>query len=294
MRPTPDKSPVGAAMHTGKNVDVRSLSLAGAVALALATAAQAQEGGATAPPAVSITGDLEEIVVVGTRAALVASRDLKRDATIVQDSIVAEDLGRFPDDNVADSLSHITGITVQRTRGGEGQYVNVRGLGPEFSIVTLNGRLLAPGGAGREFAFDVLPSEVISGADVLKSAEAPNLEGSIGGSINLHSAPPLEGFGQRVSLTAEGEYNDLSEDNGYKVSGVFNQTFADDRMGLMLTAIYQDTTDRSDAVHEFFINPDSPGEFDANGDGQISAEESDLLGLCCISFGARVQDKQRS
>jgi len=238
--------------------------------------------------------ELSEVVVTGTRASLVESLDRKKGAAIVQDSIVAEDLGRFPDANVADSLSHITGITIQRTRGGEGQYVNVRGLGPEFSIVTLNGRILATDGDGREFAFDVLPSEVISGADVLKSAEAPNLEGSIGGSINLRSARPLEGFGQRLSLTAEGDYNDLSEDNGYKVSGVFNQTFAEDRMGLMLTAIYQDTTDRSDAVHEFFINPDSPGEFDANGDGQISADESDLLGLCCTSFGARIQDKQRS
>src|SRR6188508_1215145 len=208
--------------------------------------------------------ELGEVIVTGTRAALVESLDRKRGAKIVQDSIVAEDLGRFPDDNVADSLSHITGVTITRTRGGEGQYVNVRGLGPEFSIVTLNGRILATDGDGREFAFDVLPSEVISGADVLKSAEAPNLEGSIGGSINLRSARPLEGFGQRLSLTAEGEYNDLSEDNGYKVSGVFNQTFADDRMGLMLTAIYQDTTDRSDALHEFGLNPDSPGEFDAN------------------------------
>src|SRR5262245_41125583 len=210
---------------------------------------------------------LEEIVVSGTRAALAESRDKKREAAIVQDSIVAEDLGRFPDDNVADSLSHITGITLQRTRGGEGQYVNVRGLGPEFSIVTLNGRILATDGDGREFAFDVLPSEIINGADVYKSPNAAQLEGSIGGSINLRSARPLEGFGQRLSLTAEGEYNDLSEDNGYKVTGVFNQTFATERMGLMLTAVYQDTTDRSDAVHEFFINPDSPGEFDANGDG---------------------------
>ena len=71
----------------------------------------------------------EEIVVTGTRAALMESLDRKREAQVVQDSIVAEDLGRFPDDNVADSLSHITGITFQRTRGGEGQYVNVRGLG---------------------------------------------------------------------------------------------------------------------------------------------------------------------
>ena len=202
---------------------------------------------------------MSEVVVTGTRAALVESLDRKRGAKIVQDSIVAEDLGRFPDDNVADSLSHITGITVQRTRGGEGQYVNVRGLGPEFSIVTLNGRILATDGDGRDFAFDVLPSEVISGADVLKSAEAPNLEGSIGGSINLRSARPLEGVGKRISLSAEGDYNDLSEDNGFKVSGVFSTTFADDRMGFMATAVYQDTEVRSDAVHEFFINPDSPG-----------------------------------
>src|SRR5262245_26639017 len=256
---------------------------------ALVPTATLAQTATNAPP-----DELSEVVVTGTRAALVESLDRKKGSAIVQDSIVAEDLGRFPDANVADSLSHITGITIQRTRGGEGQYVNVRGLGPEFSIVTLNGRILATDGDGREFAFDVLPSEVISGADVLKSAEAPNLEGSIGGSINLRSARPLEGFGQRLSLSAEGEYNDLSEDNGYKVSGVFNQTFADDRMGLMLTAVYQDTTDRSDAVHEFFINPDSPGEFDANGDGQISADESDLLGLCCTSFGARIQDKQRS
>jgi TonB-dependent receptor len=240
------------------------------------------------------TTELSEVIVTGTRAALVESLDRKKGAKIIQDSIVAEDLGRFPDDNVADSLSHITGITVQRTRGGEGQFVNVRGLGPEFSIVTLNGRILATDGDGREFAFDVLPSEVISGADVLKSAEAPNLEGSIGGSINLRSARPLDAPEHYFSLSAQGEYNDLSEDDGYKVSGVFNTTFADETMGLLVTAVYQDTQVRSDAVHEFYINPDSPGEFDADGDGNISEAESSLLGLCCTSFGARIQQKQRS
>ena len=257
--------------------------------------------GALAPPLATsqtaATGpapELSEVVVTGTRAALVESVDRKRNAQVVQDSIVAKDLGRFPDDNVADSLSHITGITLQRTRGGEGQFVNVRGLGPEFSIVTLNGRILATDGDGRDFAFDVLPSEVISGADVLKSAEASSLEGSIGGSINLRSARPLEGVGERLSLSAEVDYNDLSEDNGYKVSGVFSRNFMDDRMGLLVTAVYQDTEVRSDAVHEFFINPDSPGEFDADGDGDISEAESGLLGLCCTSVGARIQEKERS
>jgi iron complex outermembrane recepter protein len=237
---------------------------------------------------------LEEIVVTGTRAALAESLERKKDAQGVQDSIVAEDLGRFPDDNVADSLSHITGITLQRTRGGEGQYVNVRGLGPEFSIVTLNGRILATDGDGREFAFDVLPSEIINGADVYKSAYAAELEGSIGGAVNLTSAHPLDLPGLRTSLTVKGDYNDLSENTGYKASGVFSDTFADDRMGFMLTAVYQDSEVRSDAVHEFSINPDSPGEFDANGDGDISAAESDLLGLCCMSFGTRIQQKQRT
>ncbi|HKR37225.1 MAG TPA: TonB-dependent receptor [Steroidobacteraceae bacterium] len=237
---------------------------------------------------------LEEIIVTGTRAALAESLERKKGAQGVQDSIVAEDLGRFPDDNVADSLSHITGITLQRTRGGEGQYVNVRGLGPEFSIVTLNGRILATDGDGREFAFDVLPSEIINGADVYKSANAAQLEGSIGGAIDLTSARPLDLPGLRTSASVEGDYNDLSENTGYKASAVFSNTFADDRMGLMVTAVYQDSEVRSDAVHEFSINPDSPGEFDANGDGEISDDESELLGLCCMSFGTRIQQKKRS
>jgi TonB-dependent receptor len=240
------------------------------------------------------TEQLEEVVVTGTRAALIESLDRKRESAVVQDSIVAEDLGRFPDDNVADSLSHITGITLQRTRGGEGQYVNVRGLGPEFSIVTLNGRILATDGDGREFAFDVLPSEVIAGADVYKSADARNIEGSIGGAINLTSARPLDRPGLRTSVSVEGDYNDLSEDTGYKVSGVFSDTFAADSMGVMFTAVYQDTKVRSDAVQEFNVTPDSPGAIDANGDAEISEDESDLLGLCCTSFGTRIQKKERT
>lgn len=276
--------------------NVRAQALIAVIGLSFSAGSQAQEqpkSGDASADAIS-SEELTEVVITGTRAALIESLDKKHDAQIVQDSIVAEDLGRFPDDNVADSLQHITGITIKRTRGGEGQFVNVRGLGPEFSIVTLNGRILATDGDGREFAFDVLPSEVIAGADVYKSATAVNLEGSIGGSINLTSARPLDTPGRRTSLTVEGDYNDLSQKDGYKASGVFSDTFADNRMGLMVTAIYQDSEVRSDAVHEFGLNPDSPGEFDANGDGVISADESNLLGLCCTSFGARIQQKKRS
>ena len=268
------------------------------VALAVLASAPLQAADNTAPaattPSATTEAELETVTVVGTRAALIESRDLKKNSAIVQDSIVAEDLGRFPDANVADSLSHVTGITISRTRGGEGQYVNVRGLGPAYSIVTLNGRILATDGDGREFAFDVLPSEVISGADVYKSADAAQLEGSIGGTINLSTAKPLSQPGRHIHLSIDGDYNDLSEKDGYKASAVYSNTFAGDTMGLQVTAIFQDVTDRSDAVQEFALNPDSPGAFDANEDGNISADESDLLGLCCTSFGARVQKKERT
>jgi len=271
---------------------MKEKNIAMALTLLMSSALYAAEPGASTDPAGG--EDLATVTVVGTRAALVESRDLKKNAGIVQDSIVAEDLGRFPDANVADSLSHITGITISRTRGGEGQYVSVRGLGPAYSIVTLNSRILATDGDGREFAFDVLPSEVISGADVYKSADATHLEGSIGGTINLSSAKPLDQRGLHLRLSVDGDYNDLSEEDGIKASGVFSSTFLDDTMGFLLTATYQDVTDRSDAVHEFYVTPDSPHEFDANEDGTISDDEADLLGLCCTSFGARVQTKKRT
>lgn len=88
---------------------------------------------------------LDEVVVTGTRE----SRELKKNVGIVQDSIVAEDLDRFPDANMADALSHNIGITIWRTPGGEGQYVSIRGLGPAYSIFTRNGRILATDGDSR-------------------------------------------------------------------------------------------------------------------------------------------------
>jgi TonB-dependent receptor len=102
------------------------------------------------------------VIVTGVRRSLEHSVGLKRAAGTVQDSISALELGKFPDDNVADSLSHITGVAISRTAGGEGQKVSVRGLGPEYTLTTFNGRILATDGAGRDFSYDVLPADVIS------------------------------------------------------------------------------------------------------------------------------------
>lgn len=256
-------------------------------------AAQQPSMAPSAPDDAAAAPALNTVTVSGTRASLAKSRERKRDASVVMDTITAEDLGRFPDDNVADSLSHISGISVSRTHGGEGQYVNVRGLGPAYSIVTLNNRILATDGDGREFAFDVLPSETISGADVMKSADATQIEGSIGGAINLRSARPLDTPGFRSNWRLESDYNDLSRKHGGKLSGVVKDTFDDNRVGLQLGVVYADSKTRSDTLNEFSYTV-IPGSLDGAGNHIASPDGRDLLAPCCFSVGTLKQEKKRA
>ena len=115
-----------------------------ALALAAPLPGLAQEQAATAGTETPADVDtLDTVVVTGVRGSLARAIELKREAGTVQDSISALELGKFPDDNVADSLSHITGVSISRTAGGEGQKVSVRGLGPEYTLTTFNGRILA-------------------------------------------------------------------------------------------------------------------------------------------------------
>lgn len=233
---------------------------------------------------------IEEIVVTGKRASLEMSLDSKRNAKTVMDSISSEELGKFPDANVADSLQHITGITISRTHGGEGQYVTVRGLPSEYNIVTLNNRILATDDDGRNFAFDVLPSSVISGADVLKSSQASALEGSIGGSINLRSARPLDTPGQHGAISLEGEHNDLSKKEGFKATGVYSNSFNDDTVGVMLGFTYSDKTVRSDALKGIWYNQDWPSADDLGID---IGDAPYLASTCCTGYGTAIEEKKR-
>ena len=98
---------------------------------------------------------LQTVTVKGIRGSLKASLDVKRDSNQIVDAVSAEDVGKFPDANVAESLQRITGVAIDRS-GGEGQFITVRGLGPEFNTVLLNGRTIATDNEGREFSFDVL------------------------------------------------------------------------------------------------------------------------------------------
>jgi TonB-dependent receptor len=239
--------------------------------------------------------NLEVINVSGVRGSLAKSSEIKQEAKSLVDSIAAEELGRFPDNNVADSLSHISGITVSRTRGGEAQYVNIRGLGPEFSIVTLNNRILATDDGGRNFAFDVLPSEMISGADVWKSVEARNIEGSIGGAVNLKSARAFDKPGQQMLFSATADYNDLSEETGKKLNGIYSNTFADDSIGFIVGVSHSSGTRRTDEMYDnFYFGVDDEISYDVNNDGQISDDETNLVMPGSYALGVYATDFKRS
>ena len=292
--------------HAGSSPRLMLHPLTSACLLALATfaaPARAQED-AGSPDADKVA----QVVVTGTRASLKESLALKRNSAVVQDSISATELGRFPDNNVADSLSHITGVSITRTAGGEGQKVSIRGLGPDYTITTFNGRLLGTDSAGRYFAFDVLPADVISGADVVKSTQAQLIEGAIGGLVNLRSASPFDQKGQRGLLRAEADRNEMSRLNGKKLSGTYSNTFGD-RLGVLLGVVYAKRDVRTDTAGNdggWSRNPipSDPKQFweagntwggpiDPNGNGVLDANEEGLIGPGQFRYGSIMEKKER-
>jgi TonB-dependent receptor len=231
-----------------RDLKARALSrlVIGVSTLAIVTApAFAQDTGAAAP-----AEEGEEIVVTGIRASLQAAVDIKRDAQGVVDAISAEDIGKFPDTNLAESLQRITGVSIDRSNG-EGSTVTVRGFGPEYNLVTLNGRQMPTSSLGdgasapatRSFDFANLASEGISGVEVYKTGRAAVASGGIGSTINIKTPRPLDRPGMRGSVSAKGVL-DTSTNDGDKitpeVSGVFSATFGDaDQFGILISGIYQ-------------------------------------------------------
>ena len=243
-----------------------------------------------APPSAKPGDDtaLSEIVVTGLRASLEKSLDIKRDADVVLDSINSLELGRFPDDDVADSLRHITGVTITRTTGGEGLYVSIRGLAQQYNIVTLNNRILATDDDGRALAFDILPADVISGADVLKSSQASALEGSIGGTVNMRTAHPLDTLGLHSAVRVEGNYDDMSELWGKRGSLFVSNTMLDDTLGVLIGGVFSDAKTRTDSLNYNTYDGSNPGVWPLTG-----PSSQPVVAECCISFGSVFDTKKR-
>jgi len=204
------------------------------------TALSAAVSGALAVTAVPIHAQvqLEEVVVTGIKGSLTRATEIKRDAVSFVDAISAEDIGKFPDLNVAESLQRITGVSIDR-EGGEGQQVTVRGLGPQFNTVLVNGRQIANDSGGREFNFDVLSSDQIIGASVFKSGVANLQEGGIGSTIVLRTARPFDNPGFYAVGSVEGTYETLSEEITPSFSGIISNTFADDKFGVLFSFTHQ-------------------------------------------------------
>src|SRR3569833_4216392 len=175
---TSEKSTAGSTPPTSSTLSVQ---YPGYIRLA-----QADTGGAaTRSPQ---NDEVAEVGVTGTRQALVNAMTIKRDSLGIVDAISPQDIGKLPATNLAESLQRITGVSIDRS-GGEGEFVTVRGFGPEFNTVLLNGRLVAPPAApaqasGRAFSFDTLASELVSGVAVLKSSTAHLQSGGVGEAIN--------------------------------------------------------------------------------------------------------------
>ena len=237
----------------------------------------------SSPAAGPSSSSLEEVVVTGIRASQRQAIDIKKAAVNSVDAIASEDLGKMPDQNVAESLQRLPGVTIDRVRG-VGNGVTVRGLGPQFNTVTLNGRVLATDGRGREFNFDVLPPELISGADVYKSPQA-NLNGSsIGATVNIHSLRPLE---QKVGLQAGGSVHANIDELGGNTtpSGALYTTWKSDsgRLGASVVLSYDDKKERTD---DFFVGASSyPRSFD---DGYYGSATNNGGALCVGSVNAGV------
>jgi TonB-dependent receptor len=204
----------------------------------------------------SAADDLQIVTVTGLRASLKQAMDIKREAVGVVDAISAEDIGKFPDANLSESLQRITGISISR-RNGEGALVTARGFGPEYNMVTLNGRMMpaadAFGGGGngfdggvngqnRSFNFANLASESISGVEVYKTSKASVATGGIGATMNILTNRPLDNdsfvanFGVKgVKDTINREGSDINPE----LSGIFSFTNDDRTFGVGLSGSYQ-------------------------------------------------------
>jgi len=193
---------------------------------------------------------IEVITVTGIHASMVKAMDIKKSSDGVVDAIVAEDIGKFPDQNVAESLQRITGVAIDR-EGGEGQLISVRGLGPEFNSVLVNGRTMATISGGRAFSFDMLAAELISGAEVHKTQSAKLQEGSIGATVNITTHHPLDIGEFKAVGSAKMTYDDMSGENNPTFSGLVSNVFADGKFGVLVSAAFSKRDSRYDQGMNF-------------------------------------------
>jgi iron complex outermembrane receptor protein len=233
-------------MFMNERIRFERSRLAMAIAMCLASAtAIGQDADAEA------SQELEEVVVTGFRGSLNTAIAAKREETAAIDVIAAEDIGKFPDSNLAESMQRVPGVALSRSDGGEGRNISVRGLGAGFTKVRINGMegaaqtgssdIYGAGNSGRAFDFNVFPTEIFSQLAVRKTASADVEEGSLGATVDL-KAPGALDFNQNTvfSITGRGIYNEISEDVDPRISMLAGKKFFDDTFGVLASFSFQE------------------------------------------------------
>lgn len=242
----------------------RQLSLI-ALAVASATCSMAQTQGAA--PATSAPAEqgkvekdkgtvLDQVLVTGIASSIESSLNQKKNATRMVEAITAEDMGKFPDMNLSESLQRVPGVTLERNNVGDGSAVNLRGLGPQFTVVTVNGMEGVSAGTdntfgrsngSRGFNFEILPSELFMNATVNKSSSASLVEGGLAGVVELETARPFDQKGFRFVSSAQGNYSDKASKVDPRVMVMASQNW-DRIFGLSGAITAADTRYRMDTA----------------------------------------------
>lgn len=203
---------------------------------------------------------VETVIVTGIIGSLQRDLDIKRDSSGIVDAISAEDIGKFPDVNLADSMMRIPGVTVTRgvssasgtgstTSTGDATEITVRGFGPTFNQTLFDGRQVATGTSDRAFDFSSLTSDLVSQIDVLKTPDATLSSGAIGATINVKFPKPFDHPGLVIAGSLSGTMSPEDGQLGPNGDVLFSDTFANDTVGILLAASYGDSKTREDHIN---------------------------------------------
>ena len=231
---------VWAGNATAQNADPNAPAPAGTGAAPAATPETPDQKQESANPAPNVTGSDQQIVVTGYRASLQSSTVAKKRSVGFTDTIFAEDIGKFPDTNIAESFNRIPGITIQREVTGEGLEVSIRGLGPNFTRVTLNNAPILVGSTGRtdsqntnrEVDLNLFPTELFTKLTVTKSPTAAMLEGGAAGNVDMRSARPFDHPGTQFVYSLQTSKQSTTNKWGYRGSVLASKTFGE--LGILI------------------------------------------------------------
>jgi TonB-dependent receptor len=190
----------------------------------------------------------DTVVVVGYRYAIEKSLDQKRNANAIVEVVTAEDVGKFPDKNVADALQRVPGVVVNRS-GGEGKNVSIRGLSSELTLTQLNSNYIATaesnGSPTRSFNYMLLPANMLSSAELFKTSQARIDEGGVGGTVILHTRRPLDVKSNSGFVSVDGTWADTSKKTDGQVSGQYAWHDKDNTFGVLVGYTQQKRTTRT-------------------------------------------------